>query len=467
MRSTTRWAAAAGVVMTPMASRSSAANPSEVVGMPHHDAVKLLADDGRVGVEQRGDPEVPGRKSSGVSEGPAQVADPGDGHRPDAVEAQLPVDLLDEEGGVVTGAASRRTSRAATGPFGPWPHSPGPRRPAARRRRWWSRSEGAPRGSAGRRAGGPPWPRGCAGASHHLRLVGNHRLPDPPSPRCEIVRPAPAERKTGARACCRSRPVGRRSTRGARRPAPPEPHPVADGGTAEGVGGRGTVATRATPVCVGEQADLARLEVGEGQHPAGTVHRATGHLHLDLDLVVAGGDVVDVRRSRDPSCTFPKRSIQLMTALPPRSSDGRGRDRRSHQGGGVDDLTDDLRRAARHEVGRGRGEQVPAIEGPSPRRTTAIHGSWPRRVDLGGPHGYRGPRPEAGERRCRAPRANPARQPVAVRRPMTRWRRHVARSPRPGPPRRGPRPGPRPARSAGANRRRQRCRRAECHGTGR
>ncbi len=50
--------------------------PRQLVGMAHHDAVDFLPDDGRVGVDQRRDPEVPGGEPLGTGEGPPRFPMP-------------------------------------------------------------------------------------------------------------------------------------------------------------------------------------------------------------------------------------------------------------------------------------------------------------------------------------------------------------------------------------------------------
>ena len=116
-RSQTSWAAWAGVAITRDRDLLLADHLGQLVDVPHDQAVDLLADPARVGVEQRGDAETRGwrtrrsRPARGRGCRRRSARPPGRGCSPSVV-----LDLLDQHGDVVADAARPVRARGRTGP---------------------------------------------------------------------------------------------------------------------------------------------------------------------------------------------------------------------------------------------------------------------------------------------------------------------------------------------------------------
>ena len=103
--SATAWAAPAGVAITPIAMRLLDRDLGQLVDVPDGQAVDLLADPGRVGVEQRDDPETAAGEAVVAGQRVTEVTDADQADGPALVEAEDVLDLVDQQGDVVADAA--------------------------------------------------------------------------------------------------------------------------------------------------------------------------------------------------------------------------------------------------------------------------------------------------------------------------------------------------------------------------
>ena len=79
-------------------------DPGQLVDVPDDQAVDLLADPGRVGVEQRDDPEAAAGEAVVAGQGVTEVTDADQGDRPALGEPEHVLDLVDQQGDVVADA---------------------------------------------------------------------------------------------------------------------------------------------------------------------------------------------------------------------------------------------------------------------------------------------------------------------------------------------------------------------------
>ena len=88
----------------PDCQRSGCGDGLQVVGVSNLDVIDPLADDGRVGIDEGHHLEITGGEPLTAGQGSAQIADAGDSHGPLAVETELAIDLLGQEGDVIAAA---------------------------------------------------------------------------------------------------------------------------------------------------------------------------------------------------------------------------------------------------------------------------------------------------------------------------------------------------------------------------
>ena len=95
-RSATSWAADAGVAMIPITTSWRAHQIGQPVEGLHREIAHQGAHLGRIGVDEGRHPVAPGPEAPIVGEGPPEVPQPHDDHRPVLGEAQLASDLVQE-----------------------------------------------------------------------------------------------------------------------------------------------------------------------------------------------------------------------------------------------------------------------------------------------------------------------------------------------------------------------------------